>query len=56
MAFGFRALAGADYQLSDTLSAHAGLGTGLWAVDRYRIPGLANTGFVFLQHGLTLAL
>lgn len=57
MAFGFRALAGADYQVTDTLSAHAGLGTGLWAGSSwYLIPGLMNTGFVVsLSTGVTLA-
>lgn len=58
MAFGFRALAGADYQIADNLSAHAGLGTGLWAGSSwYLIPGLMNTGFVVsFNSGLTMAL
>ena len=57
MAFGFRALAGADYQVTDTLSAHAGLGTGLWAGSNwYLIPGLMNTGFVVsFSTGATMA-
>jgi len=57
MAFGFRALAGADYQVSDTLSAHAGIGTGLWAGSSwYLIPGLMNTGFVVsFSTGATMA-
>ena len=58
MAFGFRALAGADYQIADNLSAHAGLGTGLWAGSSpCLIPGLMNTGFVVsFNTGLTMAL
>lgn len=57
MAFGFRALAGADYQITDTLSAHAGLGTGLWTGSSwYLIPGLMNTGFVVsFSTGATMA-
>jgi hypothetical protein len=57
VAFGFRALAGADYQITDKLSARAGLGTGLWAGSQwYKIPGLMNTGFVVsLNTGLTMA-
>ena len=57
VAFGFRALAGADYQITDTLSAHAGLGTGLWAGSQwYQIPGLKNTGFIVsASTGATMA-
>ncbi len=56
-AFGFRAMAGGDYEISDNMKAHAGLTTGLWAGPNwYLIPGLLNTGFVVsFSTGVTMA-
>ena len=47
MAFGLRAVGGADYGITDTFAVHMSLGTGFWAGSSwYLIEGLMNTGFV----------
>jgi hypothetical protein len=47
LAFGLRAVGGADYGITDTFAVHMSLGTGFWAGSSwYLIEGLMNTGFV----------